>query len=184
MVRRAEATISIITERAGTDKTEALPEWALYCLGVTRMPYDSDQLTNIDAALQAIAQPNKDGVILLPSGVVTANGVSSDITNARCRGVKVFITTGTFGASESTMTVSILGKDPISGIYYPILTSAALVASKDPSNSPILTVYPGLVAVANVTASDILPPTFRVTWQATAWGTGGSTLGISASLQV
>lgn len=126
-----------------------------------------------------VASPNYDGLVLLASGVVTSNSHSADMGNTRWRGVKLFITTGSFGASESTMTVTIEGKDPTSGSYYTILQSASLSAS----SFVVLTVYPtGIAAVANVTAVDVLPKSWRVTYQASAWGTGGSTLGISAAM--
>jgi len=135
---------------------------------------------SVVAALKGIINANTDSYSLLTSGVVTANGNSFDAINYRSRGVKLFISTGTFGASESTMTVTIQGKDPVSGSYYSILTSAALTAS----TFSVLTVYPGLTAAANVTANDILPKTWRVTYQATNWGTSGSTLGIACAMIV
>lgn len=146
---------------------------------------------NLDAINTAITALNNkfgnvDNITLLASGVVTANGVSSDQTNLGARGIKLFIVTGSFGASESTMTVTIQGKDPVSGVYYTILTSASLVASKDPSSAAgnLLTVYPGMTAVANQVASDVLPKSWRVSYSAANWGTGGSTLGIAAALIV
>lgn len=123
---------------------------------------------------------NQDGIVLLASGIITANGNSADQVNNNCKGIILFITPGAFGATESAMTVTIEGKDPVSGAYYTILQSAALVAS----TAVILRVYPGLTASANLIASDVLPPTWRVIWAATAWGTGGSTLGISAAIIV
>jgi hypothetical protein len=123
---------------------------------------------------------NVDNIVLLASGVVTANGVSADQTNKRCRGLKLFIATGTFGTSESTMTVTIQGKDPVSNTYYTILTSASLTTNA----FTVLSVYPGLAVTANVSANDVLPPTWRVSYQASNWGTGGSTLGIACAMIV
>lgn len=127
---------------------------------------------------------NTDNYVLLASGVITTNGTSFDVPNTRCRGVKVYITTGAFGSGASAITVTIQGKDPVSNKYYNILTSASLVASKDISNAAanLLTVYPELAAVANQIAQDVLPPTWRVIYQATGWGTGGSTLGIACAM--
>jgi hypothetical protein len=129
---------------------------------------------------------NVDNYVLLASGVVTANGNSFDVPNPRCRGVKVYITTGAFGSGASAITVTIQGKDPVSGKYYTILTSASLVTNKDISNAAanLLTVYPELAAVANQTAQDVLPPTWRISYQASAWGSGGSTLGIACAMIV
>jgi len=127
----------------------------------------------------AVASPNYDGLILLTSAAITTNSNSADMGNTRWRGAKIFITTGSFGAGASAITVKIQGKDPTSGNYYDILTSASLSAS----GFTVLTVYPtGIASVANVTAVDVLPKSWRITYQASAWGTGGSTLGISAAM--
>lgn len=56
-----------------------------------------------------------------------------------------------------TVTVVIEGKDRISGSYYAILTGAAQVAT----GVFVLTVYPGIAVTANVSASDVLPDTYR-----------------------
>ncbi len=57
-----------------------------------------------------------------------------------------------------TVTFTVEGKDPISGKYYTILTSAAIVAV----STVVLRVYPALVAIANLTVNDVLPDTWRV----------------------
>jgi hypothetical protein len=121
---------------------------------------------------------NQDNITLLASGVITSNGNSIDQTNFNARGLKLFIAPGTFGAGASAITVTLQGKDPVSGSYYTILTSASLTAS----TFAVLSVYPGLTASANVTANDVLPRTWRVTYQASNWGTGGSTLGIACAV--
>lgn len=126
------------------------------------------------------ARGNQDNITLLASGAVSANGQSADQTNVNARGVKVYIATGAFGTGESTMTVTIQGKDPVSGQYFAILQSAQLSAS----GFVVLTVYPGIAAAANVSASDVLPRTWRVSFNATNWGTGGSTLGIACAYLV
>lgn len=139
-----------------------------------------DAINTAATALNAKAG-NADNIVVLASGLVTANGNSTDQSNPGGRGIKLFINTGAFGAGFSAITVTIQGKDPVSGQYYTILTSAALTAS---AFQPVLSAYPGLAVTANVSVNDVLPKTWRVTWQATAWGTGGSTLGIGAALIV
>jgi len=119
---------------------------------------------------------NTDGIVLLTSAVITANGFSLDQSNPSCHGCFVYLATGAFGATESAMTVTIKGKDPVSGTYFTILTSASLSAS----SFVALQVYPGATASANLIANSSLPKTWRVEYNATNWGTGGSTLGISA----
>jgi hypothetical protein len=123
---------------------------------------------------------NIDNYVLLASGVITSNGTSLDQINYNARGIKIFITTGSFGATESTMTVTLQGKDPVTNTYYTIITSASLSASA----FSVLSVYPGITTSSNVAVSDVLPRTFRVSYAATAWGTGGSTLGISCAMIV
>jgi hypothetical protein len=122
-----------------------------------------------------------DNTVLITSTALSATTDSTDQTNTSYRGVYVYIATGTFGSGASAITVTIQGKDPVSNKYYPILTSASLVASKDPSNAPgnILLVYPGCTATTNQSVSQPLPKTWRVEAAASAWGTGGSTLGVA-----
>lgn len=122
---------------------------------------------------------NQDNITLLASAAITSNSQSADQTNYNARGVKVFIKTGSFGASESTMVVNVQVKDPVNGTYYTVLSSPA--AGLSASSTYILTVYPGITVTANVSASDVISRTWRVSWSASNWGTGGSTLGISCA---
>lgn len=87
----------------------------------------------------------------------TASSNSPDITNSRSRGVHVVIDV-TAVPSVETVTFTVQGKDPLSGKYYDLLASAALVAT----GTVVLKVYPGLTAVSNLTASDVVPKTYRV----------------------
>lgn len=138
-------------------------------------------IPTLDVGNDGNLKDNQDGIVLLASGVVTSNGNSADQVNNNCKGILLFISTGAFGAGATAITVTLQGKDPVSGNYYTILQSASLVAS---TPLTILRVYPGLTASANAVASDVLPPTWRVIYAASAWGTGGSTLGISAATVV
>jgi hypothetical protein len=58
-----------------------------------------------------------------------------------------------------SVTLSVEGKDQVSGKYYTILTGAAVTTN----STNVYRVYPGLTAAANATVSDILPETFRIT---------------------
>lgn len=120
---------------------------------------------------------NQDNITVLTSAAITSNSNSADLTNYNAKGVKVYIKTGSFGASESTMVVTIQIKDPVGGTYYSTLASASLSAS----STSLLTVYPGVTATTNVSVSDVIPRTWRIAWSAANWGTGGSTLGISCA---
>lgn len=56
-----------------------------------------------------------------------------------------------------TVQLVIEGKDPVSGVYYTILSSTARVAA----GTDVLRVLPGIAVTANQTASDVLPDTYR-----------------------
>lgn len=90
----------------------------------------------------------------LTAATTSANGGDQD--NFVGRGLHVTVDLTAF--SGTSITVTIEGKDPLSGKYYTLLASAALAAVA----TTVLKVYPGLTAAANVTASDILPRIWRV----------------------
>lgn len=73
-------------------------------------------------------------------------------------GLLVFINITAISGTTPTLTVTVEGKDPVSGTYYTILASAALNAT----GMTVLKIYPALTAAANTVANDILPQTFRV----------------------
>ena len=60
--------------------------------------------------------------------------------------------------TAGSLTVTIKGRDPISGKAYTILASAALAAP----GTTVLKVYPAITAAANLSVSDILPPEWQV----------------------
>mgnify|MGYP001600632907 CR=1 FL=1 len=93
---------------------------------------------------------------ILASAARTATTVSADQTNYSGRGLHlVFDITAVPGAD--TVTLTIQGKDALSGKYYTILAGAAQVAT----GTIVMRVYPGLVAAANLVANDVLPRTWR-----------------------
>lgn len=57
-----------------------------------------------------------------------------------------------------SVTLTIQGKDQVSGEYYTLLAGAAVTT--DSTN--VYKVYPGLVVAANAAANDILTATFRI----------------------
>lgn len=73
------------------------------------------------------------------------------------RGVKVVVDV-TVAPGVDTVTATIEGLDPVSGKYFTLLASAAIVAV----STVVLTVYPGIAVAANVSASDVVPDTYRV----------------------
>lgn len=57
-----------------------------------------------------------------------------------------------------TVTLSIEGKDPVSGVYYTVLAAAARSAT----GQDVLQVQPGGAVTANVSANASVPDTYRV----------------------
>lgn len=92
----------------------------------------------------------------LAAAAVGGNG--TDISTGGRIGCKLVIDVTAISGTTPTLTVTLQGKDPVSGKYYNILSSAAISTV----STTVLTVYPGLTAAANATASDILPGTVRV----------------------
>lgn len=93
---------------------------------------------------------------LQPSAGYTTTFTSSDLANRGFRGIAVVL--DVTNANSGTLTVEIDGKDPASGKYYALLTGGAVSSN----GTNLYRVYPGLTAVANATASDVLPSLFRV----------------------
>lgn len=100
-----------------------------------------------------------DGLVLAATttnpGIGTIN--SADQLNPAHRGVKVVVDITAIGGG-TTLTVTIKAKDPVSGKYFVLLTSAALAAT----STTVLTIFPGATAAANVTVNDQLTRTWRI----------------------
>jgi hypothetical protein len=108
----------------------------------------------------------------------TATPTAVDQLNLFGRGVIVYVNV-TNAAVAGSVTFVIEGKDPLSGTYYTLLSSAALTTT----GFRRFVVYPGYTASANVAANDVLPVTWRL--RAThADGTNSFTYGASADLIV
>lgn len=94
--------------------------------------------------------------------------------NLQHRGLKVWINISAIGATTN-LTVTIRGYDPVTGGTVTILASAALTTTGEST----LTVYPSLTAAANVTANDVLPPTWDITAAVAGTNTATFTVGFS-----
>lgn len=103
-----------------------------------------------------LARNNVEGTALA-SAARTASTQSADIVNYNGDGVIIFIDVTAIAATPS-IVVTIQEKDPVSGAYFDVLSSAAIVAT----GRTKLTVHPGETVVANVSASHVLSRTFRV----------------------
>jgi len=103
----------------------------------------------------------------------TTSQNSADQVNSSFRGVKVWVNTTTIGTGSITVTIQ--GKDPGSGVYTTLLASAAIVTN----TTGVYTVYPGLPATANVSANDILPRQWRIAVVANNANPANYTIGAS-----
>jgi hypothetical protein len=106
-----------------------------------------------------IEEANYDGIAAVPDLAAASAGASgADLDNPSHAGVEVVIDITALAGTAPTLTVIIEGKDPRSGKYYTILSSAALAAVA----TTVLQVYPGIAVTANLTASRALPRAWRV----------------------
>jgi hypothetical protein len=94
--------------------------------------------------------------VLLASAARTTTQTQADQTNLYYSGIRVIADMTVVGTGS--ITVSIDAKDPASGKYVPILASAAIASNQ----TKTLLVYPGAAAVANGSANDRLPLTWRI----------------------
>jgi hypothetical protein len=113
---------------------------------------------------------------VLSSSARTTTTNSSDQTNYNSRGVHVMINVSSIGTGD--ITPKIQGKDPVSSTYYDVLVGSSITSN----GITILKVYPGIAAVANQSANDILPRTWRVV--VTANNANSVTYSAGASLVV
>lgn len=101
---------------------------------------------------------NNNEVTVYSSAARTATPTATDLTNYNHRGVVVVIDVTAITDTPS-VTFTIEGKSTLGSDYYTILASAAITGT----GVTVLRVYPGLTAVANQTANDIIPRLWRVT---------------------
>jgi hypothetical protein len=94
---------------------------------------------------------------VIPSAVYAATQNSIDLGNLGAAGLVVVIDVTAVPGTD-TVTFTIQGKDKVSGKYYTLLASTALVAT----GTVRLRVHPDLTAVDNAAASDLVPDCWRV----------------------
>jgi hypothetical protein len=100
---------------------------------------------------------NKRAIRVYESEARTASPTANGIDSAYARGVHVVIDVTAVAATPS-VTPSIEGYDTLSGKWYTLLTGSAITAT----GTTVLKVYPGITAVANAAASDVIPNRIRV----------------------
>lgn len=91
------------------------------------------------------------------SGARTATPTPVDNSNDGYRGVHLIINCSAITSSPSVV-FTIQGLNPITGVGYTVLASAAIVGT----GVTVLRVFPGATASANVAANDCLPSAWRV----------------------
>jgi len=114
------------------------------------------------------------------SSLVTINGLSAqtvtsgDLTNHNHKGIQLGVNLTAISAS-TTMQVTIQGKDVVSGQYYTLLQGASLAST----GFVLMTVYPGAPTTSNVSISQVLPRTYRISVTVSGSGTATATIGSS-----
>lgn len=124
------------------------------------------------AAFSADAQNNSGniGATILTSAARTATPVNTtDQTNVAYSSAHIIINVSAYTAGNYTPHVQ--AKDPVSGTYYDILVGTAISAT----GITILKIGPGIGAIANGSAQDFLPKTWRVSMV----GAGGQSMTFS-----
>ena len=113
---------------------------------------------DLDTLGNSAVRTNLDTAALVTLAAAAVGANSADQSNTVFRGLKIVADITAITGTAPTLVVTLQGKDAVSGKYYTILASAAIVAI----STVVLTVYPGLLAAANVTANDILPKGWRI----------------------
>jgi hypothetical protein len=99
---------------------------------------------------------NLDAGAIITAVAVTTNQTTGNQFNLNGRGVKVVL--NMTNAGTGSVTLHIQGFDSGGSAFYDQLVGAAVVAN----SVNVYTVYPGIPNSANVSASDIVPRTWRI----------------------
>jgi hypothetical protein len=155
-VHAATGVLTTITKQSVGTASGALPENETTWLLTAAANYLLD--TSASGGTQQVPmQPNLT-LTAIASGTYTSTQTQADqTTNYNYRGIACTLTS-TAVVSAGSFTLEIDGKDSVTGTYYPLLTGTAVSTV----TSQTLTVYPGITAAANASASTILPRTWRV----------------------
>lgn len=96
---------------------------------------------------------------LYASGARTATPAQVTQTSAKGERGGHFIIVVTAVTATPSVVPTIEGYDRVSDTWYTLLTGTVITAT----GTTVLKLYPGIAIQANATASDILPPTWRLT---------------------
>jgi len=97
----------------------------------------------------------KDVQVVYPSTATTADHTVSFTTRSKGG---IFVIHATAETATASVVFTIRGVDPVAATTWDILASAAV----DAVGTRVLRVYPGLTAVGNLTATDILPEAIEI----------------------
>lgn len=109
-------------------------------------------------ALPAAAQNTVRNGTLLASAARTATNAGQDMSNDQYKCLVVVLDL-TVVPGGDTVTLTIQGKDVLSGKYYTLLAGSA----ESGTGTKTYSVCPGITVTANVSAAQVLPQTWRVT---------------------
>lgn len=116
------------------------------------------QRVDIKGRMLIAGDENAATAALVTHTAAAAGANGADQTNLTHRGVQVCVNITAITGTSPSLTVTIQGKDSVSGAYYTLLASAALTAT----GLTVLTVYPGALTTANVSTPQPLPLNWRV----------------------
>jgi len=139
--------------RAGDDSLENA-----FTLGPNILATDPRPRLWQDTTSSWIRARANDNAQVFASAARTATLSSATFRNGNYRGAQFVIDVTAIAATPSVV-FSIEAFDSLSGKFFSLLDSVAIVAV----GTTILRVYPGLLAVANLVANDLLPYQWRVT---------------------
>lgn len=99
---------------------------------------------------------NNLNVSILASAARTTTQTSADQTNFNHCGIHIWLNVTSAGTGSVTLALN--GKDSVSGVYYPILTGAAVTTN----SFTRYTIFPASTAAANSVVNDFLPRLFQI----------------------
>lgn len=139
------------------------------------LPTSMPLVTTANPLPVATPAANLDNVEALSLTNAAANASGADLANTAYGAANIVVDVTAISGTTPSLTITVEGKDPVSGKYFTVLQSAALTAV----GTTVLSVGIGLPATANVSANAILPRTWRV-----SAAIGGATPAVTAKVGV
>jgi hypothetical protein len=111
---------------------------------------------------------NNTSVTVEASSAKVASGNGTTQTNYNASGIQFFVNVTAVSGTAPTLAVRLQVADPVSGAFADV--PGAVTASIIATGLTVLTVYPGIAAVANQAVNQPVPRVYRL-----AWTIGGTT---------